>query len=41
MPLVGKKINTLPGAGKVAPMASLIKPADDKEEGMDFKHIGW
>jgi hypothetical protein len=32
MPLFMKKINTLPGTGKVAPMASLKKPEVDKEE---------
>lgn len=40
LPLLGKKINTLPGTGKVAPMASLVKP-EKEEEGMDVKHVGW
>lgn len=32
IPLFMKKINTLPGTGKVAPMASLKKPESNKEE---------
>ena len=32
IPLFMKKINTLPGTGKVAPMASLEKPDKNKEE---------
>ena len=36
VPLLAKKINTLPGTGKVAPMASLKKPSDDKNKIEDW-----
>jgi hypothetical protein len=40
MPLFGKKINTLPAIGKIAPMASLEKPAET-ELRKDIKKVNW
>ena len=39
VPLLAKKINTLPGTGKVAPMASLEKPTTEKRR--DIKDVKW
>lgn len=36
VPLLSRKINTLPGTGKVAPMASLEKPEKNTEEIEDW-----
>lgn len=39
VPLLSKKINTLPGTGKVAPMASLEKPTVETRR--DIKDVKW
>jgi len=39
VPLLGKKINTLPGTGKVAPMASLEKK--EKTTRRDVRSVKW